>query len=161
MSYEPCAEGEIYMICQGAGGGYGDVLEREPFQVLKDVEDELLSVSLAQEIYKIIIDPQTLILDDSASILARQQEREERKRRGQPYKDFCEQWVKPAPSDDLPYMGSWGDTNDEITASPPGEKRYRMKADEMTGVMLSNPKDRRINELEKEMAQLRAIQEET
>ena len=161
MSYEPCAEGEIYMICQGAGGGYGDVLEREPFQVLKDVEDELLSVSLAQEIYKIIIDPQTLILDESASILARQQEREERKRRGQPYKDFCEQWVKPAPSDDLPYMGSWGDTNDEITASPPGEKRYRMKADEMTGVMLSNPKDRRINELEKEMAQLRAIQEET
>ena len=40
-------------------------------------------------------------------------------------------------------------------------RRYRMKADEMTGVMLSNPKGRRINELEKEIAQLRAIQGHT
>jgi N-methylhydantoinase B/oxoprolinase/acetone carboxylase alpha subunit len=23
-------EGEVYMICQGTGGGYGDVLERDP-----------------------------------------------------------------------------------------------------------------------------------
>jgi len=78
MSFEPCAEGEIYMICQGAGGGYGDVLERDPFQVLKDVEENILSTALAEEIYKVIIDPETLILDETASISARCEEREKR-----------------------------------------------------------------------------------
>src|SRR3546814_17489254 len=28
MTFEICNEGEIYMICQGSGGGYGAVLER-------------------------------------------------------------------------------------------------------------------------------------
>jgi hypothetical protein len=52
-------------------------------------------------------------------------------------------------------MGSWGDTGEEIIASPPGESRYTMQGDEMTAVMLSNPKDRRIRELENEIRQLR------
>jgi N-methylhydantoinase B/oxoprolinase/acetone carboxylase alpha subunit len=155
MSFEPCAEGEIYMICQGAGGGYGDVLERDPFQVLKDVEENILSTALAEEIYKVIIDPETLILDETASINARCEEREKRKVRGRPYKEFCKDWVQLGPSEDLPYMGSWGDTGEEIIASPPGESRYTMQGDEMTAVMLSNPKDRRIRELENEIRQLR------
>ena len=38
MGFELADEGEIYMICQGSGGGYGDVLEREPEAVIADVE---------------------------------------------------------------------------------------------------------------------------
>ena len=30
MGFELADEGEVYMICQGSGGGYGDVLERDP-----------------------------------------------------------------------------------------------------------------------------------
>ena len=63
--------------------------------------------------------------------------------------------MQAGPSEDLPYMGSWGDTGEEIIASPPGESRYTMQGDEMAAVMLSNPKDRRIRELENEIRQLR------
>src|SRR5439155_6238954 len=30
MGFELADEGELYMNCQGSGGGYGDVLERDP-----------------------------------------------------------------------------------------------------------------------------------
>ncbi len=154
MNFEPCAEGEIYMICQGAGGGYGDVLERDPAMVVKDVEENLMSAELAQEIYCVVFDPETLVLDEAGTEKARAAEREARKARGRPFDDFCAEWVKDEPAPELPYMGSWGDDSDEVIASPPGEPRYRMKASEMTGIMLSNPKDRRIKELEAEVARL-------
>lgn len=148
MAFEPCAEGEIYMICQGAGGGYGDVLERDPALVVKDVEDGLLTPALAMEIHHVVFDPDTLILDEAATDTARSAERAARITRGRPYDEFCAEWVRPEPAPGLPYLGSWGDDVAEIIASPPGEPRYRMKASELRGVMLSNPKDRRIRELE-------------
>ena len=155
MNFEPCDEGEIYMICQGAGGGYGDVLERDPYLVVKDVEEQLLSAEIAREIYCVVLDPETLILDLDATEAARNAEREARLARGRPFDAFCAEWVRPEPAADLPYMGSWGDDTDEVIASPPGAPRYRMKADAMTGIMLSNPKDRRISELEAEVAALK------
>ena len=42
-----------------------------------------------------------------------------------------------------------------MIATPPGAPRYRMKAAKMTGIMMSNPKDRRITELEAEVAALK------
>ncbi|MFT4564328.1 MAG: acetone carboxylase alpha subunit [Gammaproteobacteria bacterium] len=155
MNFEPCAEGEIYMICQGAGGGYGDVLEREPLLVVKDVEENLLSPGLAEEIYRVVIDHESLILDEEGTEQARAADREARKLRGRPFDEFCAAWVKPEPAAELPYMGSWGDSVDEVIATPPGEPRYRMKASEMTGIVISNPKDRRIRELEAEVADLK------
>ena len=155
MNFEPCAEGEIYMICQGAGGGYGDVLERDPWLVLKDVEEELLSVELAREIYCVVLDPDSLILDEAATEAARREARAARLERGRPFDEFCGEWVRDEPAPELPYMGSWGDDTEEVIATPPGAPRYRMKAAEMTGIMLSNPKDRRIAALEAEVAKLK------
>ncbi len=122
--------------------------------VVKDVEENLMSAELAQEIYCVVFDPETLVLDEAGTEKARAAEREARKARGRPFDDFCAEWVKDEPAPELPYMGSWGDDSDEVIASPPGEPRYRMKASEMTGIMLSNPKDRRIKELEAEVARL-------
>ncbi len=156
MNFEPCAEGEIYMICQGAGGGYGDVLERDPALVLKDVEENLLSAELAHEIYGVVLDPATLVLDEAATTAARAAQRAARKARGRPFDEFCAEWVRDEPAPALPYMGSWGDDTDEVIASPPGAARYRMKSNAMTGIMLSNPKDRRIAELEAELARVKA-----
>lgn len=155
MNFEPCAEGEIYMICQGAGGGYGDVLERDPTLVVKDVEENLMSANFAQDIYRVVFDPETLVLDEAATEQARAAERDARIKRGRPFDEFCAEWVTAKPAPELPYMGSWGENNDEIIATPLGEPRYRMKASEMTGIMISNPKDRRIKELEAELAQLK------
>jgi len=39
-----------------SGGGYGDPLEREPQQVLRDVDDGIVSPEEAQEIYGVVID---------------------------------------------------------------------------------------------------------
>ncbi|MGB1884423.1 MAG: hydantoinase B/oxoprolinase family protein, partial [Gammaproteobacteria bacterium] len=155
MAFEPCAEGELYMICQGAGGGYGDVLERDPALVIKDVEDGLMTPELAQEIYFVVFNPDTLILDEAATTAARDAERQARLGRGKKFDDFCDEWVTDEPSPGLPYFGSWGDDVSEVIASPPGEARYRMQGDQLAGVILSNPKDRRIAELEAEVLELR------
>jgi len=155
MNFEPCEEGEIYMICQGAGGGYGDVLERDPYLVVKDVEEQLLSADIAREIYGVVLDPETLVLDVTATDAERDAQRNARLQRGRPFDEFCEAWVRPEPAPELPYMGSWGDDTEEVIATPPGQARYRMKGSGMTGIMMSNPKDRRIGELEAEVAALK------
>ncbi|MEE2983873.1 MAG: hydantoinase B/oxoprolinase family protein [Pseudomonadota bacterium] len=154
LNFEPCAEGEIYMICQGTGGGYGDVLERDPALVMKDVEENLLSPALAREIYAVEFDPKTLALDEERTDAVRIAERKARIARGQPFDEFCRAWVKDEPADALPYMGSWGDDTEETISTPPGSVRRWINSSEMTGTLLSNPKDRRIAELEAEVARL-------
>ena len=143
------------MICQGSGGGYGGVLEIAPQMVLKDVAEGLLSPELAQEIYGVIFDQDTLALDAEATEDARKQQRKARLARGKPFDDFCASWVKPGPDESLPYFGSWGDENDDIVAAPPGGETIRMRGPILDGVLLSNPKDRRIAELEAEVRALR------
>ena len=153
MNFEPCAEGEVYMICQGAGGGYGDVLERSPDLVMKDVEEGLLSPELARDIHKVSFDPESFAVDEAETEKLRDQERAARRARGIPFDAFVADWVRDQPAADLPYMGSWGDDHGTLVVSPPGEPRYSMPAGSC-GVMLSNPKDRRVAELEAEVARL-------
>jgi hypothetical protein len=143
------------MICQGAGGGYGDVLEREPELVMKDVEENLLSARLAREICFVVFDEATLVVDEAATCASRAAEREARKARGVPFDTFCARWVKPEPDPALPYLGAWGANDGPVIANPPGGVRVVMAADAVQGVMISNPKDRRIAELEAEVAALR------
>lgn len=157
MNFELCNEGEIYMICQGAGGGYGDVLDREPSMVAKDLEEELLSPDLAQEIYKVVFNPENFVIDEAATQQARDEERMARIKRGIPYDEFVAAWVKPEPAEDLPYMGSWGNDHSTLVVSPPGEKRYSIPAGS-SGVMFSNPKDRLIAELQAEISTLKKSQ---
>ncbi len=156
MNFELCGEGEVYMICQGAGGGYGDVLERDPALVMKDIEEKLLSPDLAREIYHVEFERDTLVVNEDATRAARARERAVRKARGVPFDEFCAGWVKSEPDPALPYLGSWGDNEGPILARPPGGKPVVMAPDVVTGITLSNPKDRRIAELEAEVAALRA-----
>jgi N-methylhydantoinase B/oxoprolinase/acetone carboxylase alpha subunit len=155
MNFEACAEGEIYMICQGAGGGYGDVLERDPALVMKDVEEGLLSPGLAAQLYRVAFNPDNLVVDPEATRELRDRERRARIDRGVPYDEFVERWVRDGPSEDINYMGSWGEDNSTLVVSPPGGTRYSIPAGS-AGVMLSNPKDRRIAALESEISTLKA-----
>ena len=68
--------GELYMITQGGGGGYGDVLEREPELVAKDFLDGLLSMRSVQQIYHVVLDEKSGAVDHAATEQARQAERE-------------------------------------------------------------------------------------
>lgn len=154
LTFELCQEGELYMICQGAGGGYGDVLEREPDLVIRDVREQLMSPDIARAIYHVVFDETTLVLDHDATDQARTTERRARISRGKPFAEFCEEWVTPEPPENIPYFGSWDDPA-VIYAGMPGS-RIRTSAAEQTGIMMPNPKDLRIAALEAEVASLKA-----
>jgi acetone carboxylase alpha subunit len=149
MTFELCDEGEIYMICQGSGGGYGDVLERDPALVMKDVNEDLLSHDLARDIYKVVYDEKTLVVDEEATAKLRADYRRERIARGKPFDQFCKEWVTPEPPANVPYCGSW-DNPKEIYATTMGQ-RVKMPSDQLQGAFMLNPKDVRIAELEAEL----------
>lgn len=152
MTFEPCMEGEIYMICQGSGGGYGDVLERDPALVMQDLAEDLMSHENARDIYKVVYDERTLIVDDEATQRLRNAYRKERIARGVPFDEFCSKWVTPEPPEHIPYFGSWDDPQ-KIYATSAGQ-RIVMDADRLQGVFMPNPRDVRIAELEAQLAAL-------
>ncbi|AXQ27887.1 acetone carboxylase subunit alpha [Solimonas sp. K1W22B-7] len=154
MTFEVCGEGEIYMICQGAGGGYGDVLERDPALVMKDVEEDLLSHDIARDIYQVVYDEKTLVVDVEATTQLRADYRLERIRRGKPFDQFCKEWVTPEPPANIPYFGSWENTK-EIYATTMGQ-RVKMPADQLQGAFMLNPKDVQIMQMEGEIEKLKA-----
>ena len=117
MGFELADEGEVYMICQGSGGGYGDVLDRDPESVLADVAAGYLSAETAREIYFVVYDEGNLAVDAEATTAARDAERAARKARGVPYAEFVASWVTAEPPAHLPYYGSWGDDNSVIHAT--------------------------------------------
>jgi acetone carboxylase, alpha subunit len=155
MTFELCSDGEIYMICQGSGGGYGDVLERDPELVMKDLREDLMSHDNAWDIYRVVYDRENLIVDVEATEKARADERKARVARAKPFDAFCKDWVTPEPPTDVPYMGSW-DNNAEVWASIPGMMRVKTPSDQIQGVFMPNPKDVRIAQLEAELEACRA-----
>jgi N-methylhydantoinase B len=59
--------GDVFRHEVAGAGGWGDPLERAPAAVLKDVRNELISVSAAQDEYGVVIDPQHWTVDDAAT----------------------------------------------------------------------------------------------
>jgi N-methylhydantoinase B/oxoprolinase/acetone carboxylase alpha subunit len=150
MTFELCAEGEIYMICQGSGGGYGDVLERDPASVMKDLAEDLMSYENARDIYQVVYDERTLVVDTEATRRLREEYRKHRIARGKPFDAFCKEWVTPEPPQDIPYFGCWDDPTQIYATS--GGQRIRMEADQLRGAYMPNPKDVRIAQLEARLA---------
>jgi acetophenone carboxylase len=100
--------GDIFMGYICGGGGYGDVLDRDPGLVMRDLKAQVVSHWAAQNIYKIVYDMETLQVDPKKTQELRQAEREQRKRRGKPYKEFEKEWSKKRPKDEiLTHYGTW------------------------------------------------------
>jgi acetone carboxylase, alpha subunit len=164
MGFELAEEGEVYMICQGSGGGYGDVLDRDPESVLADVAAGYLSPETAREIYFVVYDEGNLAVDAEATTAARDAERGARKARSLPYSDFVASWVTAEPPQHLPYYGSWGDDNSVIHATAwtsRGPVRVAGPMSELPPIMLPNPnvlalaaQQARIAELEARLREL-------
>jgi acetone carboxylase, alpha subunit len=152
MTFEICADGEIYMICQGSGGGYGDVLERDPALVMKDLAEDLMSHENARDIYRVVYDERTLVVDVEGTRKCREDYRKARIARGKPFDEFCKEWVTAHPPADIPYFGCWDDPTRIYATS--GGKRIQMDADKLQGAFMPNPKDVRIAELEAQLARL-------
>jgi N-methylhydantoinase B len=60
-------KGDLYRMIQAGGGGYGDPLDRDVYAVVDDVEQEKLTVEYARREHGVVIDPDTLALDLTAT----------------------------------------------------------------------------------------------
>lgn len=144
MQFEIVKQGELYLITQGAGGGYGDPLERDPLSVVADLREGLISDWVARNIYRVAYDARTYSVDAEETQRLRDDERAERKRRGRPFDEFVQEWVRPGPPEDVPYYGSWDD-RDVVHL---GSRHATSSNGASRGVTMPNPLELRIAELE-------------
>jgi predicted unusual protein kinase regulating ubiquinone biosynthesis (AarF/ABC1/UbiB family)/N-methylhydantoinase B/oxoprolinase/acetone carboxylase alpha subunit len=107
MEFELAFEGELYALYQGAGGGYGDVLERDPQLVMKDLKERLISSETARDLYCVVFTESTFIVDDEATKQRRSKERKSRLSKGMKWDDFIDSEVKKSPPIGILYFGSW------------------------------------------------------
>jgi len=120
VDFDFYAEGELYMQSQGAGGGYGDVLAREPQRVMKDLEEGVASHETARDLYRVVYDQETLVIDQQATCAARDAERQARLQRGLDWDEFIAKYVKDEPPTHVPYFGSWNGSK-QLYAGPYGK----------------------------------------
>jgi N-methylhydantoinase B/oxoprolinase/acetone carboxylase alpha subunit len=157
MGFEISKRGELFMISQGAGAGYGDLLERDPAGVIKDIEDGLMSPGVAERLYKVKFDPVTLAVNQEATQAARDAERKARIARSVPFKEFIKTWNQPKPPSNMQYFGCWGDDVDTLYVGSPDITR---KANEPKPNYMRHPKDVRIEALEARLAAAGVLQDE-
>ena len=67
MAVSPMKQGDVILHVIASGGGWGDPFERDPNLVRNDVRNEKLSTAHARTAYGVVIDPDTLALDQAAT----------------------------------------------------------------------------------------------
>jgi acetone carboxylase, alpha subunit len=89
----PHKSGDIFTHSYNGGGGYGDVLERDPIKTAWDVENGFLTAEAARNVFGIVVrenlDTDEMEADLAATAVAREELRRERVRRAVP----VEQWM--------------------------------------------------------------------
>ena len=160
LQFDVAKEGELYMIAQGAGGGYGDALERDPELVVTDLELDRISAHVATNIYGVVWEPDTFVVHEQATTLLRAQMRQDRINRGKPYKEFVAEFVQEEPPKELLYYGSWGqDNNEELLATHWGgiePERVKGKIGDLPLIMVP---DRRVLKISKLEARVRELEQ--
>ncbi|MGV9713966.1 hydantoinase B/oxoprolinase family protein [Gordonia sp. NPDC003424] len=157
LQFDLAKDGELYMISQGAGGGYGDPLERQPESVVADAELGRISQKVAQDIFAVHYDPETFRIDVEATEQARAKARADRLERGKPFAEFCEEFVTPEPPKDLLYYGSWGSDTDELTATVfgiDGPERVTAPLADLPIINIPDRREVKIAKLEQRIAEL-------
>jgi N-methylhydantoinase B len=67
MDLQYVQPGDIIVSYSGGGGGVGDPLDRETEKVRWDVLNEYMSLEAAQDVYGVVIDPDSLEVDEEAT----------------------------------------------------------------------------------------------
>lgn len=105
---EAFKEGDIFVGCSHGGVGYGDVLERDPHSVMKDLKQQIISEWVARHVYKVVYDPSTFEVNEDETIKERSIARKRRIIQGNSYDEFVAQWSKKRPPEGiLKYYGIW------------------------------------------------------
>jgi N-methylhydantoinase B/oxoprolinase/acetone carboxylase alpha subunit len=101
-------EGDVLAASTQGSGGYGDVLERDPQAVIADLRADLISDWTARQVYAVVYDSETLLVDEHATGELRREHRERRLAKGRPYSKFAADWEQRRPPDAvLKYFGEW------------------------------------------------------
>ena len=66
-SFYDYGNGDIFEIYQSGGGGFGDPFRRSVASVKDDVVNGLISVENAREDYGVVIDPESLAVDEAGT----------------------------------------------------------------------------------------------
>jgi acetophenone carboxylase len=104
---EMAPQGFMLSAVSGGGGGYGDVLERDADAVMRDLKEQLISHWVAENVYLVSYNPETLQVDYQRTSELRQAEREARKKRGKPFAEFNKEWLAKRPPERwMTYFGS-------------------------------------------------------
>jgi acetophenone carboxylase len=108
---KPFNKGDIITLGFATGGaGYGDPLDRDPSLVIQDLKDNIVSDWSARNIYRIAYAEDSLKVNEEETQRAREEERQERIKRGRPYKEFEQDWLQKKPADEiLKFYGTWPD----------------------------------------------------
>jgi len=101
-------EGDVFVGCSHGGVGYGDALERDPNLVLQDLNRELISDWVAQNVYHVVYDPVTRTGKWKETAQRREEVRKQRLAQGLTWDAFMEKWSGKRPKDNaLKYYGPW------------------------------------------------------
>ena len=77
---------------------------------MRDLQNKTATHHAAQEVYKVVYEPDTLEVDYEKTKELRQQAREERKKLGKKYDDWVKGWsIKKPPEKALKWYGNWPD----------------------------------------------------
>jgi acetophenone carboxylase len=118
---EPSLLGDILLVPTGGGGGYGDVLERDPEAVMQDLRDGLTTHWAAENVYDVVYERDTLRVDRGATEAARKAARQARLKRGKPLAEFEAEWSKKSPPEPaLQFYGAWPHPSKGPPPGPPG-----------------------------------------
>ncbi|WP_269620704.1 hydantoinase B/oxoprolinase family protein [Zhongshania sp. BJYM1] len=151
VAFELYPEGELFMTSQGGGGGYGDVLDRDPNLVIKDLEEGLIREETAMDLYGVVYDPDTYAIDDAATVERRKSILKGRLAKGVSWDEFMATRVKPEPPATVPFFGSWNNS-EELYCGPFG----KALPSALPPIILPDPKDVEIQQLKAKLASLEA-----
>ena len=97
----PIASYSLYALPGGDGSGFGDVLQREPALIRRDVMNKVSSLRNAEQVYGVILDEQSEV-DEDATRERRQRIRAERMARAMPAREYKDKVRHKLMDGDLP-----------------------------------------------------------
>ncbi|MHB8109800.1 MAG: hydantoinase B/oxoprolinase family protein [Syntrophorhabdaceae bacterium] len=114
--FAPYEQNDAIFVAGGGGCGYGDVLERDPALVIKDVKAKTITKWQAANIYRVVYDDKTFRVNEEATQKMRDNERAERLRLAKPYNEFEKEWQqKRPPAEILTYYGNYPNPSEAPT----------------------------------------------
>jgi len=127
---------------------------------MTDLQLGQISERVARDIYRVAWEQETFVVDEEATKKMREDERQARLKRGKPYSEFVEEFVKEEPPEDLAYYGSWGQDNDEqLIATVWGHNGAERVQGTISEMPIINVPNRHVVKIDKLEARIRELEE--